>query len=120
MVMMVVVMVAVVFVVPVSFMDLPALLVVIVMRMGPVGARVGRSLPNSRDPDIATATLSPVSVDPCVAFSWHRRSYLIADGWGRGADVNLDLAECRGRQDRCGEDATQPFCFQLVLRSYSC
>jgi len=99
----VVMVVAVVLVVPVPFMDLPSLLVVVVVRMGPVGPGVGRPLPDAGDPDVASAAISPVTVDPGVAFSGHRRPCLIAQRWRRGADINVNLAKCRDGQGRCGE-----------------
>jgi hypothetical protein len=95
MVVMIVVVIATVFAIPVALMDPPALLVVVVVRVAPVGAGVGWLLPTPGDPDVVAAARAPVPVDPRVAFSWHQRSYLIADWWRRGADINLDLTECR-------------------------
>ena len=93
----VVVMIAVVFSVPVPLMDLPALLVVIVVWMGPVGARVRWLLPDAGDPNVASAAISPVTVDPGIAFTGHRRPCLIAQWWRWGADIDVNLAECRDR-----------------------
>ena len=90
-----VVMIIVVFAVPVALMSLPALPVVVVVGMAPVGAGVGWPLPSAGDPDIVTAARAPVPIDPGVAFSRHDRSYFIADWWRWGADIDLDLAECR-------------------------
>ena len=89
------VVIAMVFMVPMAFMHLPATVVVIVVRMTPVGSLIGRPLPDARDPDIPPAAWSPVAVDPNEAVSRHGRPYLIANGWRRRADVNLYLAECR-------------------------
>jgi hypothetical protein len=91
----VVVVITMVVVIPVAFMHLPALLVVVVVRMAPIGAGVRWPLPHAGGPDIAAAALSPIAIDPDEAFSRHRRSYLIPDRWRRSADINLDLAECR-------------------------
>jgi hypothetical protein len=93
-----VVMVAVVFVIPVAFVHLPALLVVVVVGMGPIGTGIGRPLPDSGNPDVAAFALAPVAIDPRVAFSWHGGPHFIADRWRRGADINLNLAECRDCQ----------------------
>jgi len=90
-----VVVIAVVFVIPVAFMYLPASLVVVVVGVAPVGAGVGWPLPPAGDPDIVAAARAPVPIDPGEAFSRHDRSYLIADWWRWGADIDLDLAECR-------------------------
>lgn len=95
MIAMIVVVVAMVFTVPVAFMHLPATIIMVVVRMAPVGSHVGRPLPDPGDPDISPAAITPVAVDPGVSFSWHRWPYLIAYGWRRRADVDVDLAECR-------------------------
>jgi hypothetical protein len=94
-VVMIVVVVAMVLAVPVTFVHLPALLVVVVVGMGPVGAGVGWPLPDAGDPDVVVAANSPVAIDPGVAFSWHGRPDLIADCRRRRPDIDLDLAECR-------------------------
>jgi hypothetical protein len=104
-VVMVVMVIAMVFAVPVAFMYLPALLVVVVVRMAPVCASVGRPLPCAWDPDVAVATRPPIAINPGVAFSRHGRYYLVADWrWWR-ADIDLDLAECRYCQGRCGDES---------------
>ena len=94
-VVMIVVVVAMVFAVPVALMNLPTLPVVVVVGMAPVGAGVGRPLPSAGDPDIVAAARAPVPIDPGEAFFRDGRSYLIAVWWRRGADIDLDLAECR-------------------------
>ena len=103
MVVVMVMVIAMVFVVPVSFMNLPASLVVVVVGVAPVGAGIGRALPDSRDPDIAATAGSPIAVNPGVALSWHDRPYLVSHRW-RCAEIDLDLAECRGCQGGCGDD----------------
>jgi len=104
-VVMVVMVIAMVFAVPVAFMYLPTLLVVVVVGMAPVRAGVGWPLPSAWDPDVAVATRPPIAINPGVTFSWHGRYYLIAD-WRRwGADIDLDLAECRSCQGRCGDES---------------
>jgi hypothetical protein len=101
-----VVVIAAVFVIPMSFVHLPATLVVVIVRMSPVSARIRWPLPYARIPDITPIIVAPVSVDPGVALAWHGRSDFIADGWWRSADVNMDLAKCRHCQGRRGEDTT--------------
>jgi hypothetical protein len=88
-------MIAMVFVIPMAFMHLPATLIMVIVRMAPVSSRIRWPLPNPWNPDIPSAANSPVTIDPHEAFSWKRRSYLITNGWWRRADVNLDLAERR-------------------------
>ena len=103
MVVTIVVVIAMVFTVPMAFMNSPTFAVVVVVGMAPVGARVGWPLPSAGDPDIVAAARAPVSIDPGVAFFRHGRSYLIADRWRWRADIDLDLAECRNCQGRCGD-----------------
>jgi hypothetical protein len=105
MVVMIVVVIAMVFVIPMASMNLPALLVVIVVGMAPVGARVGWPLPDAGYPDVAAAARAPVAIDPGIALSWHGRSYLIAHRRRWGADIDLNLAECRNCQDRRGDES---------------
>ena len=95
--MVVVVMIVVVFVVPVPLMYLPALPVVVVVGMAPVGAGIGWPLPSAGDPDVAAAVRAPVAVGPYETLCRHGRPDLIADRWWRGPDIDLDLAECRKR-----------------------
>ena len=100
-----VVMVAMVFAIPVTFVHLPAALVVVVVGVAPIGALVGWPLPGTGNPDVAATACSPVTVNPVVAFFRHRRPYLVADRWRR-AEIDLDLTECRGGQGRCGDEST--------------
>jgi hypothetical protein len=94
MVVIVVVVIAMVFVVPMAFMHLPTTLIVVVVRMAPVSSRVGRPLPDPRNPDIPTAASSPVAINPDVTLSWKGRPCLITYGRRWSADVDADLAEC--------------------------
>jgi hypothetical protein len=91
----IVVVIAMVFAVPMAFMNLPALLVVVVVGMAPVGTGIGWPLPDAGYPDVATATRAPIPVDPGITSSRHRRSHLVADWWRWGSDIDLNLAECR-------------------------
>jgi len=93
----IVVVIAMVFAIPVALMNLPAFAIVVVVGVGPVGAGVGWPLPCAGDPDVAAAACGPVAVGPDEAFCRHGRPDLIADRWRRGADIDLDLAECRKR-----------------------
>jgi len=102
----VVVVIAMVFVIPVALMHSPTFAVVVVVGMSPVGAGVRRALPGAGDPDVAVATRSPVAVDPDEVWCRHGRRDFVAD-YGRGrADIDLDLAECRCCQGRCGDETT--------------
>jgi hypothetical protein len=98
--------IAVVIMIPVAFMYLPAALVVVIVRMGPVRASIRRALPDAGIPDITPAIVAPIAVNPGVALARHGRPDFIADGWWRSADINMNLAKCRHCQGRCGEDTT--------------
>jgi hypothetical protein len=102
----VVVVIAMIFVIPVAFVHLPATLIVVVVGVGPVGAGIGRLLPCTWNPDIVAAARHPVPIDPDEAFRGHGRRDFIADWWRRGSDVDLDLAECRDCQGRCSDETT--------------
>jgi len=99
----IIVVVAMIFMIPMAFMHLPPFLVVVIVRMGPVSARIRRSLPDAWNPDVVVAARTPITIDPRIAFSRHGRSCFIADWWRRDADIDLDLAErlcCQGRRDK--------------------
>ena len=84
--------VSVVFVVPVTFVHLPALLVVVVVGMAPVGASVGRALPDAWAPDVASTVISPVAFGPYIALAGHCGTDFDAQrGWG-ATDIHMDLS----------------------------
>lgn len=68
-----------VFVIPVSFVELPALLVVIIVRVIPVGSFVGRTVPASLNPAVVVAIGGPISLDPGVAGTGHWSTRLDAE-----------------------------------------
>jgi len=81
----------VIFVVPVSFVELPALLVVVIVRMIPVGSFVGRTVPASLNPAVVAAIGGPISIYPGVAGAGHWSTGLDAERWWRRSDVNRNL-----------------------------
>ena len=81
----------VVFVVPVALVHLPALLIVIIVRVIPVGAFVGRTVPVSLDPAVVVAVGNPISLHPGVARAGHRSLGLVAEWRRRGFDVDRNL-----------------------------
>ena len=86
-------MIAVVFPVPVAFPELPAPVVVVIMRMRPERSRVWRSHPSSRNPHIPSAHPVPIAVRPDVLWSWHRRPYLVAQRRRCRSNINTDLPQ---------------------------
>ena len=82
-----------VFVVPVTFMHLPALLVVIVVGMVPVSAGIGRALPTASSPDIAASIVAPVAFGPDIALAGHRGTDFNPEGRWVAADVDVNLGK---------------------------
>jgi hypothetical protein len=83
--------IVVVFMVPVSLVHFPAFRIVIVVRVAPVGARVGRTVPAPLDPAVVVAIGSPISSDPVVAWAGFWSTNLNAEGRWRGSDVYRNL-----------------------------
>jgi hypothetical protein len=86
-VLVVVVAIIMIFMIPVAFVDLPALLIVIVVRMIPIGAFIRRLLPTSRNPFIVAAIRSPVAFDPAVTRARSFRPSLVTKRRRRTSDI---------------------------------
>jgi hypothetical protein len=104
----------VVFMLPVAFMDRPALLVVVVVRMAPVCALIGRPLPHSSSPLIPPAAPGPITLCPNIAGSWHRSLDLVSQRWWSTTNINAHLSKCRSRNCRSQDRAHYPFCFDCL------
>jgi hypothetical protein len=102
----IVVVTAVIFVVPVAFMHLPPLLVMIIVRMAPVSAGVWRAIPAARNPDIPSTLGTPIAVNPGITLAGHRRASLITHGWRGPADINTNLRKGGPCKSRC-HDGTE-------------
>ena len=89
--------VVVVFAVPVSFVILPAFLVMVVVRMVPVCAFIGSTSPMPGNPAIMMAVGRPVALNPDEARSGYRPAPLIAKWRRRSSDINRNLPEHRNR-----------------------
>jgi hypothetical protein len=83
--------VAVVFVVPMSLVQLPAFLVMVIVRVAPGGPFVGRTVPASLDPAVVAAIGSPISFHPDVALTGLGSTLLVAERRRRGSDVHRNL-----------------------------
>jgi len=87
----VIVVIVVVFVVPVAFVHLPALLVVVVVRVAPVGPGIGWVNPDARHPDVAASTIAPVAFRPDIAFARHGGTHFIAQRRRCATDIDMNL-----------------------------
>src|SRR6266567_3373688 len=94
----VVVVISVILTVPVPFMHVPAILVAVIMRVAPVGARVRRPVPTSRNPDVSAPVDTPVAIDPDKAGPGRWRAPLIAYRWRRAANDDANLPSSRRRK----------------------
>ena len=81
----------VVFVVPMSLVQLPAFPVVVIVRMTPVSTFVGRTLPASLHPAVAMSIGCPISLYPGIARPGNRSTFLIPNWRWRGPDVDRNL-----------------------------
>ena len=98
---MIVVVITMILAVPVAFMQVPAVLVVVVVRMATIRTSVRRAIPASGNPYISASVIAPVTVDPGIAFARHRRTTLITQGWRRlAADDDANL--CGRRSSETG------------------
>ncbi len=84
--------IAMILVIPVAFVHLPALLVVIVVRMAPVTSLIGWPLPYTRPPDIPAAHIAPIPFSPHIAFTRHFRANFVAERRRGSTNVNSNLS----------------------------
>jgi hypothetical protein len=93
------VVVTVVFMIPVAFMDSPALLVVVVVRMAPVRTLIGRPLPDST----LHSYLPPFQAQnpPNIARTWHGSLDLIPQRWRSTTDINAESRPLDGETCMC-------------------
>jgi hypothetical protein len=105
-----------IFVVPVAFMHLPALLVMVIVRIAPVGASVRRALPDTMHPHVMSSTVAPIAVGPDVSLTRHRRTHLVSQRWRRAANVHMDLGD--GGCSECGKDNSACEQVQFPVRAY--
>jgi hypothetical protein len=104
-VVMVVMVIAMIFAIPVSFVELPSLLVVVIVRMAPIGTGVRRPVPTSGDPYVLSIPGAPIAIDPGVSFAGGRRTSLIAHWWRGSADIEADLRKSRHCEHCCNNGA---------------
>jgi hypothetical protein len=96
----------VILVVPVAFMEAPAITIMVPVRMAPIGAFKRSPFPVSRNPAIVTTVRGPVTLDPIIAWAWSYRTHFIPSRRRAYPDREPNL--CGGRKrDRRGEHCTQ-------------
>jgi hypothetical protein len=83
--------IAMIVTVPVSFVEAPSFLVVVIVRMAPIGAGVRRPVPTSWNPYVLSVSCAPITVDPGVSFAGGRGTSLIAHWWRISANIDADL-----------------------------
>src|SRR6266478_3048935 len=103
----------VVLTIPVAFMPSPAFTIVIVVRMIPIRAFVGRTLPTPRHPPVVMPIRSPVPLDPDVARARNRPTLLVTQRRRCASDVHGNL-----RRSRDGEsDGEQYSAYPIQFHS---
>jgi hypothetical protein len=83
--------VAMIVTVPVSFVEAPSFLVMVIVRMAPIGAGVRWPIPTSWNPYVASVSCAPIAVDPGESFARGRGTSLIAHWWRISADIDANL-----------------------------
>jgi uncharacterized protein (DUF983 family) len=78
-----------------AFVEMPAVVVMIVVGVVPIAAGVRRTVPTSANPHVASLVDSPIAIDPSVSFARRRRAALVAQRRRSATDDDTDLRECR-------------------------
>jgi hypothetical protein len=87
-------------VVPMTFMQLPALLKVVIVRVVPVSSLVGRLVPPSGNPPVAMPVGLPIAVNPGIAGAGSVPTSFVAEGRRRASDVQGNLREAGDGESR--------------------
>jgi hypothetical protein len=104
----------VILMIPVAFMHLPALTVVIIVRVVPICPFIGSTLPAPGYPTIVMPMRGPVSLDPGVARTWTRPTLLVAVRRWCASDVYANLSRSRDGENSCEQYAMYPIQFHFV------
>ncbi len=105
MVVMMFIVVAVIFMIPMTLVHPPSLLVVVIVRMAPIGAGVGRPIPAAGNPDIPSALVAPITIHPAIAFPRVGWANFVAQRRRRLPDINPNLTKRRNCKN-CRSDAS--------------
>ena len=93
----------VVFMVPVALVQLPALLVVVIVRVIPVASGEGRLNPVTSDPGIVTPVRCPVAFHPGVTRAGSFSAPFVTKSRWRAPEINGNLREagdCESRRQQ--------------------
>jgi hypothetical protein len=108
----------VILMVPMAFMESPALLIVVIVRMNPISTGIRWTFPMSCGPAVVVvADWNPISLDPVVLrLGWRRR--LFVTDWGRThLYINRDLRGRRNSESHCEQCSAHPLQPHLHLLS---
>ena len=108
MIVVVVVVMIVIFVVPVALVQLPALLIMVVVRVIPVRAFIRRMVPTSGNPPVVVSVRRPVTIDPGIARTWRDTALFVADRRRAGAYLQRYLRGGRNGKSGGKQCATYP------------
>src|SRR5450755_4610693 len=104
----------VIFVIPMALVQLPALLIVVVMRVIPVCAFIRSMVPTSGNPAVVASIGRPVTIDPGIAGTGGDTALFVAHRRRAGADVQRHLCGSRNGKRGCEQCATYPIEFHFL------
>src|SRR3979411_363119 len=105
----------VIFTIPVAFMHPPAFAIVIVMRMVPIRSFVGRTLPVPFHPSVAMPMRGPIPLDPDIAWAGNRRTPFVTQWRRRASDIDGNLCRSRDGESNCEQYSAYPIQFHSGL-----
>lgn len=111
----VVMVIAVVLMIPVTFVNLPALLVVVIVGMSPIRSWVWWTIPAAGDPCVAISAPVPVAIDPGISFAWHWRTSFVPHGWWCLPNIDSNLSKCGNCECCCCDCCCDPFHIHFVV-----
>src|ERR1700687_3131307 len=103
--------------IPVPFMHLPALTIVIIVRMVPIGPFIGRTIPAPCYPPIVMSMRGPVPFNPGVAWTRFWPTLLVPVGRWCASNVHANLSRSRDGESRFEQYAIYPLQFYFIYTS---
>jgi hypothetical protein len=102
-------------VIPMTFVHLPALVIVIIVRMVPVSSFVGWLIPAPGDPPIVMPIGLPVAVNPCVSGTRRVSTPFKTQRRRRAPDVNANSREGGKSDDGAQQQSVYPIQSHIYL-----